>query len=260
MKSVVSEQTKIRLKNPTELLKSALQERFDKNPQYSLRSFARATGISHTVLSLVLSGKRSLSKKATLKLADYLNLGQQEKMKLLRSHLGSQPEAYQTLQLDAFEVISDWYHYAILSLMDLPNSQFDARWISKQLGIQVTHAKMAMSRLQRLELIQQETNGQWRQTGNPIKIENKISTAATRKFHKQVLNRAINSIDKDPIPVRDFSSMTFVFDQSQMEYARKKIQDFRRKLVAELEVKGSPSAVYNLTIQMYPVSNNIKGE
>ena len=115
MKSVSPEQTKMKLRNPTELLKSALQERFSKNPQYSLRSFARATGISHTVLSLVLSGKRRLSKKATLKLADYLDLGPQDKQSLLRSHLGAAPDAFQTLQLDAFEVISDWYHYAILS-------------------------------------------------------------------------------------------------------------------------------------------------
>ena len=145
-------------------------------------------------------------------------------------------------------------------MLDLPNSKFEARWIAKQLGIQVTNAKLAMERLKRLGLVSEVADGQWKQTGNPIKIENTISTAATRKFHKQILNRAIESIDKDPIPVRDFSSMTFTFDQEQMEYARKKIQEFRRKLVAELEIKGTPSSVYNLTIQMYPVSNNIQKE
>lgn len=42
------------------------------------------------------------------------------------------------------------------------------------------------------------------------------STAATRKFHKQLLIRAAESIDKDPIAHRDFSSMTFALDPEQM--------------------------------------------
>lgn len=252
MKTTSLSQTK--LSNPTELLKMALQERCAKNPMYSLRSFARATGISHTVLSLVLSGKRKLSKKATLKLAEFLELNPQQKQKLMKAHSGPTAEDYQTISLDTFEVISDWYHYAILSLLELPDAKFEARWIAKQLGVQILNAKMAMERLQRLGLVSQDEEGRWKQTGQPIKVDNNISTVATRKFHKQLLNRAAESVDKDPIPVRDFSSMTFTLDPSQVEYARKRIREFRRQLVAELEVKGRPTTVYNLTMQLYPVT------
>ncbi|HWU43575.1 MAG TPA: TIGR02147 family protein [Bdellovibrio sp.] len=254
MKTVsLSSQLK-RISDPEELLKKALQERCQKNPMYSLRSFAKATGISHTVLSLVLSGKRRLSKKATLKLADYLELDPKQRQKLLTGTKAPEPEDYQTISMDTFEVISDWYHYAILSLLDLEDAQFDARWIAKQLNIQNINAKLAMERLQRLGLVSQDDRGRWRQTGQPIKIDNRISTTATKKFHKQLLARAAESIDNDPIAHRDFSSMTFTLDPSQVEYARKRIQEFRRQLVAELELKGKPSSVYNLTIQMYPVT------
>lgn len=116
------------------------------------------------------------------------------------------------------------------------------------------NAKLAMDRLHRLGLVEQDSEGHWRQSGKPIKVENTISTVATRKFHKQLLIRAAESIDKDPIPVRDFSSMTFALDPQQIEYARKRLRDFRRELVAELELKGTPSTVYNLTVQLYPVT------
>ncbi len=248
--------TAMRANNPAALLKMTLQERISRNPQYSLRAFAKATGISHTVLSLVLSGKRNLSKKATLKLAEYLELGPQQKQQLIKFHKGASPEDYDTIELDTFEIISDWYHYGILSLLELPNSQFDAKWISKQLSISLLMAKLAMERLVRVGLVAKDENGKWSQSGKPLKIDNKISTVATRKFHKQLLMRAIDSIEKDPIPVRDFSSMTFTLDPSQMEYARKRIQEFRRQLTAELEIKGNPTSVYNLTIQMYPITNN----
>lgn len=240
--------------DPVELLRQTLAERCQKNPQYSIRAFARATGISHTVLSLVLSGKRALSQRATMKLADHLELDPKTRTNLLNAKKNPTANDYQTISLDTFELISDWYHYAILSLLELPDATFDARWIAKQLGLQPLAAKLAMERLQRLGLIAEDEFGRWKQSGKPIKVDNTLSTVATRKFHKQLLQRAAVSIEQDPIPVRDFSSMTFTLDPSQVEYARKRIRDFRRELVAELEIKANPSAVYHLTIQLYPVT------
>jgi hypothetical protein len=43
-------------------------------------------------------------------------------------------------------------------------------------------------------------------------------------------------------------------DPSHMDYAIDRIKDFRRQLTAELEAKGAPQEVYNLTIQLYPVT------
>jgi plasmid maintenance system antidote protein VapI len=240
--------------SPEELLRKELSARCAKNPQYSIRAFAKSSGISHTVLSLVLSGKRKLSKKATQVLADYLNLSAEERMNLLQPQKIGSAHQFQDLSLDTFEVISDWYHYAILSLLELPGAMFEAKWIAKQLGIKVLNAKLAMDRLKKLNLVCEDENGNWRQSGNPIKIENTISTAATKKFHKQLLVRASESIDHDAVEVRDFSSITFTFNPSQMEYAKKRLRDFRRELMSELETMAEPSAVYNMTIQLYPVT------
>lgn len=48
--------------------------------------------------------------------------------------------------------------------------------------------------------------------------------------------------------------MTFAMDISQVEYARKRLREFRRQLVAELEAQGKPITVYHLTMQLYPVT------
>lgn len=239
---------------PTALLRAALAERCNKNPQYSIRSFARSSGISHTVLSLVLSGKRRLSKKATAQLADFLELSPDHKNQLM-SHFTSfaEPSEYQDLSLDAFEVISDWYHYAILSALELPDAKWDARWFAKQFGIQVLEAKLAMERLERLQLVEQK-NGKWKQTSKPIKVDNSVSTSATRKFHKQLLQSAIDAIETTVREERDYSSTTFAMDPALIPYAAAKIKKFRRELVAELEAKGYPQAVYQITMQLFPVS------
>ena len=75
------------------------------------------------------------------------------------------------------------------------------------------------------------------------------------KANRQYSIRAFpQTIEKDPISDRDFSSITFAMDPSQVEYARRQIQLFRRKLMAEFESKGSPGAVFNLTVQLFPVT------
>lgn len=245
--------------DPIQLLRKTLTERCQNNPQYSIRAFARASGISHTVLSLVLAGKRQFSKKATEKLADHLNLDPIQRQALMTRHLTNQ-QNFSNLSLDSFELISDWYHYAILSALELPGAQLDAQWMAKQIGIKPLQTKLAIERLKRLKLVEQMDDGSWKQCSAAIKVDNKHSTAATRKFHKQLLIRAAESIDKDPIKHRDFSSMTFAMDPSQVEFARKRIQAFRRQLVAELESRGSATAVFNFSLQLYPVTliNNIE--
>jgi transcriptional regulator with XRE-family HTH domain len=247
--------TKSQITSAEDLLRLTLSQRCTKNPQYSIRAFAKSSGISHTVLSLVLSGKRKLSKAATQKLVDYLELDPKERMDFLKTNKKNNIDSeFQDLSLETFEVISDWYHYAILSLLELPEAKFEAKWIAAQLGIKVLSAKLAILRLKKVGLVEEDSEGLWKQSGKQIKIDNKISTGATKKFHKQLLERASVSIDKDPISVRDFSAVTFTLDPSQVEYARNRLRDFRRQLMNELEALGQPSAVYNMTIQFYPVT------
>jgi transcriptional regulator with XRE-family HTH domain len=123
--------------DPRELLRAELAERCRRNPRYSLRAFARASGVSHTVLSLVLAGKRPLSRKAAERLADYLNLDPDRRRALLRpsrerAGLPTAPGCeYRQLSLDAFDLISDWHHLAILSALELPDARFEARSLSR---------------------------------------------------------------------------------------------------------------------------------
>ena len=220
-----------------------------------MRAFAKSLAVSHSALSLVMSGRRPVSRNLMNRLADNMGMSLEQKTEFaltIESQRGSVPK-FRKIDLDLFEVISDWYHFGILSLLDLPNAKFDAKWIAARLSISPIQARAAMSRLERLGLIA-EQDGRMKQTGAPIKLENSLSTAATRKYHEQLLNKAQEVLVNEPMEVRDFSSMTFAMDESLVPLARDRIRNFRRKLMAELESKGSPDRVYNLTVQIYPAS------
>ena len=254
--------------DPRLILQRELERRCQSNPRYSLRAFAKALGMSPTALSFVLNGKRPLSKKATEKAVNTLSLSQEECALFLKwsqtrktlarnqtKNLAAHPNeanSYQ-LSLDSFSFISDWYHYAILSLLEIPRSRFEAKWISRHLGITETEARGAMDRLQRMEIVE-KIDGRWKQCTGPIRIGNDVPTAATKRFQKQLLLKAIDSVDNDPVEVRDFSSMTIAMDSSLIPYAREEIRKFRRRLAEDLETMGKPERVYKFTVQIFPVS------
>ena len=63
---------------------------------------------------------------------------------------------YGELQIDIFNLISDWHHYAILSLGDIKPNRANPKWISAQLGITLRDASNAFDRLLRLGLIKKK--------------------------------------------------------------------------------------------------------
>src|SRR4051812_39967317 len=73
--------------SPRLALQRELARRCTTNAGYSLRAFARALGMSHAGLSLVLSGKRPLSRKAAVRIAPLLDLSTDERLAFV-SHRG----------------------------------------------------------------------------------------------------------------------------------------------------------------------------
>jgi uncharacterized protein (TIGR02147 family) len=226
-----------------------------------MRAFARGLGISHTVLSHILSGQRPISAFTALKIASVLGWNPREKAETLQGRtLRKEPtgDGFRAIDLDFFNLVSDWYHFAILSLVELPGFQLESKWVAARLGISEAQAKIALDRLRRLGLVARKA-GRWVRTGKPIKIENSISNAATRKFHSQLLERASQSLENDPMALRDFSSMTLAMDPAAVPYALKRIRAFRRELTSELEAMGKPSEVYQMTVQLFPASRAVGG-
>lgn len=120
------------------IIQTELARRCEKNPRYSLRSFAKALGFNSAVISQVLSGKRVPSPKTATKIVQGLGLSPEQQHDFFSSladvqrarGLQRMSPVFKNLAardvsrkgppvdvgLDAFRVISDWHHYAILEL------------------------------------------------------------------------------------------------------------------------------------------------
>ena len=105
--------------------------------------------------------------------------------------------SFTTIGVDAFKVISDWYHYAILELTYLDHFQPDLKWISNALGITVHEARDAKERLMRLDFLTINEEGRWIDTlGDANNLGNEFTAPAMRKLQTQVLEKAIIELKK----------------------------------------------------------------
>lgn len=215
------------------------RKRSERNSRYSLRAFAKSLGISHTVLSLVMAGKRTPSKQLTAKV--YREIGFTDLWD------------YRAVPLETFEKIANWIHYAILSLVELKSFQKDPAWIAQRLNISTVQAREAVADLVRHGHLKQSDDG-WHQATPPIAVPLQKTSGPARDFIRGFLRKAEEALDNEPIDVRDMTTITFTCSEEQVAAAREDIKNFRRGFCAKYENKPGADRVYTLAMQFFPIS------
>ncbi|MDD4976288.1 MAG: TIGR02147 family protein [Bacteriovorax sp.] len=235
-------------------LQKNFTERCKKNARYSLRAFAKNLDLDPSSLSQVLSGKRKLSKKMIQAICEKLSASPKELERFgLVKKMPGLDDDFMQVNIDTFSVISEWYHYAILELTYVSGFKADAKWIAKKLSITVEEAKSATERLKRLGLLLEEGGSLIKSSRLITNNGNVNSSGAHKELQKQVITKALIAVDECSAEEKDITSMTMAIDRANIEKARFLIQKFRRDLCALLE-DGDQTCVYNLGIQLYPIS------
>ena len=246
------------------MIERELSRRIKQNPRYSLRSFAKALKVDAGNLSRCMNGKASLSLATANKLANGLNLSPVERSEFLNSFMEkksgmsatTEKEKFDELDLQAFDAIIDIHHYAIMELTFVKGFSEDPTWIAKKLGISRLEAGLAVQRLLNLGLLKKQRNTLVKTTQQILKTKpGKTTSTALRLHQKQVLNKALEAIDNNPIAKRCNVSMTLAINEEDIEYARQKIEEFSDQLCQRLS-KGKRSKVYQLGISFYPLQED----
>ena len=72
-------------------------------------------------------------------------------------------------------------------------------------------------------------------------------------YQKQILDKALKSIDECPPELKDITSISMAIDIDKLPEARKMIHNFRKQMCQFLE-KEKQEEVYNLSVQLFPIS------
>ncbi len=232
-----------------QILKGELEKRQKNNSAYSLRSFAKFLEISPAALSQLMSGKRGISVKRLSKIIEKLSLPPSELKSLIRTK-GKRNTTI--LKEDEFKLISEWYHFGILSLGELKTCKSDPRWIAKRLNIPVGTANEVLQRLERMGIIQVK-DGRFKQITPPLKTTSDIPSSTIRAYHKSILGLAQNKIETVDVKEREYSALTMAINTKNLQKAKKLTDEYKEEMLQLLE-QGTLDEVYQLSIQLFPLS------
>lgn len=238
-------------------LDETFKQRKLKNTKYSMRAFARDLRLPASKLSEILSGKGSPGAGLTKNLVSSLKLDASEAQTLesmIAKHreLQKRTRDAHVLAEDEYALIAGLEHYGIIHLLETSDCVHDARWLAKRLDIPLEKVILAIGRMQRLGLIK-ILDGKITPVHNKRTTTHDIPSQVLRDSHREVLNHAIESLEKTAVKDRNVTSITFAVNKEKLAEANDLIKEFRRK-IANLLSQGSTSEVYNLNVQLVPLT------
>lgn len=232
------------------------------NPQYSLRAYAKYLGIDSSTLSKVLNGKRALSAKNSVEIANKLKLGPKERTLFLESlyRLKTSIDKIEIKPFDDrfmldesyFKVIAEWEHYALLSLFDIEDFDPTFSEIAERLDLTNNRAETVLGNLLTCGLVK-NVGGKLVRCHDDIRTTEDVTSKALKQSHLEALEMGKQKLEEIDVELRDFSSTTLSVDLSKMTEAKTIIREFRLKMTALLK-DGDKSEVFQLAIQLYPLS------
>lgn len=257
--------------NGQQTIQRILHENFlkrrERNSAFSLRAFAKQLNISAASLSEILNGKRSVSEEFAIRIAEKLCIDPKETHQLIESFGNGKQKRkknkaidnYLQLEADKHNIISEWYHFAILSLVETYNFNPDPKNVASRLGISIREATQAIDRLLRLDMLAKNSEGGIVSTGKQFITSDNVANVSLRKCHYNNLDLARHSLDQDDVTQRDFTSITMAIDSKRLPEAKKRVREFLNEISQFLEV-GKRNEVYKLCVQLFPLTKGEENE
>lgn len=242
------------------LLEQELLDRRRINARYSAAAMARDLDLSPAFFSQLRSGKRVLGDETAELIARKLSWGAEKRKAFLlltqiartkspdlKKSLAKEYEKVTTpvkpregmrrLKIDTFNLISDWYHYAIVESTELTSFKPDVASIAKTFSIPLERARSAIERLKRVGLLSEDL----KKIEDDYRIGD-IPSEAIRNYHHQILKLADAAIEKQTVDERDFSGCTIAIDPSHLPQARELIRNFQKELMELMNTARNPQS------------------
>jgi uncharacterized protein (TIGR02147 family) len=244
------------------LLQERLRAAMRRNPRFSLRSFAKQLGIDHSTLSQILRGRRRISARALEAIGRRMGLSEEA----LRAYADSSrkktdskklPEKIRSFHfdLDTFQLLSDWHHYAILELIQIQGFKTDSRWIAKTLGIAMEDVNIALQRLLRLGLLAMSGRDRWMdQSGDAEFHSAALTEAACNQMNQELHALAVEAIQRIPSEHRVHRQMVVALDSRRLPRLKMMADEFMKELRALASESNAKDDVYQLEISFFPVT------
>lgn len=266
-----------------QILLEHYQKRQSDNPRYSMRAYARDLRLSPGQLSLVMSGKKGISLERAKTMVEVLDLSPIEKeyfinqvelsfsrsqaakslaesaLKKLRQH----EDAFY-LSKETFTAISDWYHLGILQVMQIQGysahckKKGETQFLAAVLKVPEADIQDALVRLVKLETLK-AYDGYHVPVQDYILTKGEVPSAAIRKFHRQMIQKALVAIEAQTVEERFLNTTLICMERADYPKLLEDFKAFYRMVMNKYgknnRSKPKGDSVYALTIQLFKAAH-----
>lgn len=242
--------------SPTDNFRLLLREEFVRrchsNPRYSLRAYAKQMKVDQSLLSKLLNGKRQASPKVIEHVGHCLGW----KPSKISTLLQTSSEPFDFIENDHFEVISEWYHFAILELLKTKGCKHDAQWLAGRLSLSSSEIESALERLSRLGYLRRGRK-KWEVLSPNNTWANLAATSAAKKNLQRTLSAmSLSALENLEFNQREHASLTVACDAKLLPEIKSKMRQFRLELDKFIASQGQAREVYQLTMAFFPLTQN----
>ncbi len=253
-----------------------LKTAFDRNKRLdslTMRAWSEITGINSSTLNQVINSKILCPSKVIKKISKSLGFDQLQEIQLLEAYakdlliekglelprnFSFQKSEDPLVDIDYEEmmVLKSWLHLAILELTTLPQFKNDIHWIAQELSVAAEDAKAALIDLKSSGFLI-DNNGQLKKKHRKMRVPASRSREIVRGFHVQMLKRAIwelqNRTSQQDFLNRRITGYTVTANSKKISELQETIEKFILESAEEM-ASQKPDAVYQLQIQLFPLS------
>lgn len=218
--------------------------------RFTLRQWAQELGYNHPgYISNLLKGARRINSEFIERFARSGSLSDEERNQMtlrslveraavnpglrkeIETRLGMTASDPARLDEEKFRLIRDWYHLAILELVEIEGFRWDYDWIARKLGLRIStlEAEMAVKRLLKLGLLT-DRDGGLRKTNAAIQVESEQASDAIKSYHLQALRMATEALATLPLEKREFASTVLAVRAEDLPGLAQSVRDFNRSL------------------------------
>ena len=265
--------------NYRDYLRDYYEHKKQEHAFYSFRLFSQKAGFtSPNFFKLVIDGKRNLSKESAFKFskalghkrkeADYFEnlvfFNQSKTLEEKNAYLSNlmkfrKKSDPKKIEESEYAYYSNWYNPAIRELVTAIDFKGDFKKLGRAVApaISAPEAENAVRLLLELGFVKKDGKGVYSKTIASLTTGPQVRSVAVANYHKAMMARASESIERFPADKRDISSLTLCVSEGTFSAIVAKIAEVRGEFLEMSETDKKSRNVIQVNFQVFPISQTI---
>jgi len=243
--------------------------------RFSYRIFSNKTKIqSPNYMKLIIDGDRNLTLPHARRVAKYCELDANETnyfLSLVKWNQSENEEETEHRWSDVLKqrsvatrhelsstqlaIVSDLKTISLFVLLQIEKENVSLERLAKRAGSTPEEVERGLELLEKAKLIQRSQTG-IKLLVRTLKSTDDVPSQSIRQFHRQALKAAEEALKVD-VAQREFISTTIALRKSDLPKLKEHLRAFRDEVLA-FSGKNDPEEVYQLNVQLFPLTNEVK--